>query len=53
MGWHLLISAVLATIAGFITHAAGVDDPWPVLVGVIVFCLYWGVSIVIIDGDIF
>ena len=50
---HLLISTILALIAGFITYAFGVESPWPVLVGVIVFAAYWGVSIVIIDGDIF
>ena len=50
---HLVISTILALIAGFITYAFGVAAPWPVLVGVVVFALYWGVSIVIIDGDVF
>ena len=50
---HLVISTILALIAGFITYVFGVAAPWPVLVGVIVFALYWGVSIVIIDGDVF
>lgn len=53
MGWHLLISVVLAGVAGFITKAVGVDSPWPVVMGVVVFLLYWGISVIIVDDDIF
>ena len=53
IGWHLLISIVLAAIGWFITEAIGIADPWPIVVGVIVFLAYWGFSVIIIDDDLF
>lgn len=48
---HLIISVVLAVIGGFITYALGYGNPWPIVVGVIVFLAYWGVCVLIIDAD--
>ena len=50
---HLVASLLLAVIGGGITYAMGYATPWPYIVGVIVFLLYWGVSVIIVDGDWF
>jgi membrane protein YdbS with pleckstrin-like domain len=48
---HLIASLLLALTGGVITYALGYDNPWPIVVGVIVFLAYWGVSVWIVDGD--
>jgi membrane protein YdbS with pleckstrin-like domain len=48
---HVLASILLGIVSGCITYAIGYENPWPYVVGVIVFLAYWGVSILIIDAD--
>jgi len=48
---HIVASLLLAIIGGVITYVLGYGDLWPVLVGVIVFLAYWGVCVLVIDGD--
>lgn len=50
---QLLIAAVFGTIAGFLTNMIGAADPWPILIGVIVFLAIMGVCVVVVDGDLF
>jgi len=48
---HIVASLLLAIIGGVITYALGYATPWPYIVGVIVFLVYWGVCVLIIDAD--
>jgi membrane protein YdbS with pleckstrin-like domain len=50
---HLIASIVLALIGALVTHLIGYDNPWPWVVAAVVFLLYWGVSVLIIDDDWF
>jgi F0F1-type ATP synthase assembly protein I len=48
---HLIASVILGVIGGLIAYALDYSNPWPLMVGVIVFLAYWGVFIIIIDAD--
>jgi len=50
---HVAIAAVLGTIAGVIAYVIGAEDPWPYVIAGLVFLAYFGVFVVIIDGDVF
>lgn len=52
MGLHLFISAALAIAGGLVAAAFGCTALWSVIIGVIVFALYWGVCIIIVDLDL-
>jgi hypothetical protein len=48
---HLIASLILGSIGGLITYALGYSNPWPFAVAGIVFLAYWGVFVLIFDGD--
>ena len=53
----LLVQFVLSVIAGIvawlIADVFGVPDPWPIIIGVMVFLLFMGIGVIIVDGDLF
>lgn len=48
---QLLIAAAIGAVAWFLVNLAGVNDPWPVVIGVIVFLACLGMSVVFVDSD--
>lgn len=50
---QFISGVVLGIVAGFITHALDYGSPWPVMIGVIVACIVWGLSVIVVDGDVF
>ena len=50
---HFLVSLMLAFLCALVTFALGYEHPWPLIIGVAGFLLYWGVCIVILDADWF
>lgn len=50
---QLLIAVVLGVLGWFLTDLAGAPDPWPIVVGVIVFLVCLGMSVFILDSDAF
>lgn len=50
---QFLVGVLCGLIAGFTTYYLGHDSPWPVMIGILVACIIWGVSIIFVDGDVF
>lgn len=50
---QLLIAVVLGVLGWFLADLAGAPDPWPIVVGVIVFLVCLGMSVFILDSDAF
>lgn len=49
-----LIMAVLVGAAAWgLSELFGIPDPWPIVLGVVMFLLVMGVCVLIIDGELF
>lgn len=48
---QFIVGAVLGIVAGFITDAHGYGSPWPVMIGVIVACIVWGLSVIFVNDE--
>jgi hypothetical protein len=51
MGLHLFISVCLGIVGTLVSAAFGLTPGMSALVGLVVFLLYWGVCIIIVDLD--
>lgn len=48
---QFVVGVICGVIAGYIVHALDYGSPWPVMIGVIVACIVWGLSVIFVDDE--
>lgn len=51
MGLHVFISICLGIVGALVSAAFGLTPGLSALIGLIIFCLYWGVCVIWINLD--
>ena len=51
MGWHLFVSICLGLVGGIVCTLFGVSVGMSALVGAVIFGLYWGICLLVINTD--